>query len=362
MGGICITAKAGDVYDWIKDIERAGRWGDTYIFGGPEGRRDACFNYLGWNPGGRVVSNVLNRQLLLSETSVVAERARGNPSAGHGGGDPAYFQTQLATLLTWLLLLVQTARISLTIGTLSAILNSAPESRAALKSKEWQKGDMAQLLAMLAREYPQESDPERRADINNLFAFFTERWPGTNSRPRSITEGMADATFSLMLQMPLRSLFTGATSTITPEAVFQGKIILVDARVLQDPATGGIMAQIWKYCYQLAVKQRSGKTQDLRPAWFYCDEYQTIATPQDADFFAISRGLAAPNCVLLQQRESLTRVLGEQTADNLLSNIQTKIWGQNSGPTNAWASNLLGSRYVMVDTLNMGGGASRTTR
>ncbi len=360
MGGIIITAKAGDVYDWIKDIKLADRWEDTYIFGGPEGKRDACFNYLGWNPGGRVVSNVLNRQLLLSEVSVTAERSRGNTSAGQGGGDSAYFQTQLATLLTWLLLLVQTARIPLSIATLSTILNSAPVNRAALNSKEWQKGGMGQVLAMLAREYTQEGDPERRADINNLFAFFTERWPDLNSRPRSITEGMADATFSLMMQAPLRGLFTGANSTITPEAVFKGKLILVDARVLQDPALGGIMAQIWKYCYQLAVKQRSGKTEELRPAWFYCDEYQTIASPLDADFFAISRGLAAPNCVLCQQRESLTRVLGQETADNLLSNIQTKIWGQNSGPTNQWASDLIGSRYIKVDTLSMGGGATHS--
>ena len=360
MGGVILTAKASDQAEWVDAIKKAGRLDDLFIFGGPEGRRDARFDFCEWQAtrGGEGSGQILNTQLLLSEIAIAAERARGNTGAGQGGGDSAYFQTQLATLLTWLLLLVVTARIPPTIGTMSALMDSAPENIAALKSKDWQAGGMGQVLAMLAQDCGPGCDSERRADIENLFAFFTAKWPSLNQRPRSIVEGMFSAMCSPFLQQPLRALFTGGKSTITPEACFDGTLVLVDIPVLQNQAVGAVCAQCWKYCFQQAVMQRSGKTEALRPAFLWADEFQNFVTARDAEYQAVARGLASPTVYLTQQIQSLSRVLGEDTTENLLANLQTKFFGQNAGATNEWASNLIGSRYVWEDTLNMGGGAS----
>ena len=362
MGGLILTAKGSDREEWKTAIERAGRSKDLFIFGGPEGRKDARFDFCEWQATrGRAGSGqILNTQLLLSEIAIAAERARGNTGAGQGGGDSAYFQTQLATLLTWLLLLVTTARIPPTIGTMSELMDSAPDGLAAMKGKDWQKGGMAQVLAMLARDYEQEREPQRRADISNLFAFFTAKWPGLNQRPRSIVEGMFSAMCSPFLQQPLRTLFTGGGSNVTPEACFSGKLILVDIPVLQNQAVGAVAAQVWKYCFQQAVMAREGKTAELRPAFLWADEFQNFVTARDAEYQAVARGLGAPTVYLTQQFESISRVLGEDTANNLCSNLQTVFFGQNAGATNKWAEERIGSRYKYVDNLTLGEGRATT--
>ena len=44
----------------------------------------------------------------------------------------------------------------------------------------------------------------------------------------------------------------------------------------------------------------------------------------------------------------------DDATENLLANLQTKFFCQNSGETNAWASSLLGERYVKITSSCIG--------
>jgi TraM recognition site of TraD and TraG len=365
MGGLVLCAKTSERAEWVEAVRKAGRMKNLYIFGGPEGRPDARFDPWEWLGGlGRAgAGQVISAVLLLSELSQAAEHATGMEAGGKGSGESAYFIKTLQHFLTGLVSLILTARLPLTINTMRELAASAPQTAAELATKEWQQSPLAQLLAQLAAEHTDVRDSERRADIEELFRFWTGDWPRLSLRPKSIVETMWATMISAFLHAgsPLRSLFTGGGGTVRPEDCFDGRIVIVDVPIQEFKAVGSIAAHVWKHCFQKAVMRRSGPRGSLRPTFLWADEFQNFVSEGDAEYQAVARGSGGCTVYLTQQIQSLSRVLGEDTTENLLANLQTKFFAQNSGKTNEWASNLIGSRYVWVMGTNTGGGTHDTT-
>jgi hypothetical protein len=160
------------------------------------------------------------------------------------------------------------------------------------------------------------------------------------------------------LTRPLRRLFSADTN-VTPEAAFDGKIIIVDLPV-QVYRLAGVMANLaWKYCFQIAVMRRqppSDPDRNLRPVFLFADEAQNFTTAFDAEYQAVARAAGGCTVYLTQNRESYLRVLGNEAAvDSLLGNLQLKAFCQQSSPaTNAWAARLLGERWQKIISTNVG--------
>src|ERR1017187_8991965 len=115
-------------------------------------------------------------------------------------------------------------------------------------------------------------------------------------------------------------------------------------------------------CFQVAVLRRmqpTTKNQFLRPVFLWADEAQNFITEFDAEYQAVARSAAGCTVYLVQNRESMLRVLGNASAvDSLLGNLQCKVLCQNSSPdTNEWAAKLLGERWITVTGTNVGRGA-----
>jgi len=158
------------------------------------------------------------------------------------------------------------------------------------------------------------------------------------------------------LTRPLRQLFAEDT-TITPEAMNSGKIIIVDLPVQTFRLAGRVSALAWKWCTQLSIMRRAVHNGARpRPCFIWADEAQWFTTERDAEYQAIARSAGGCTVYLTQQRESFRRVLKNNDAvDNLLANLQVKIFCQNSSPeTNGWASALLGERFVKVTGTSTG--------
>jgi hypothetical protein len=91
------------------------------------------------------------------------------------------------------------------------------------------------------------------------------------------------------------------------------------------------------------------------------DEYQMFCAPFDAEYQSVARSSGGCTLAVVQNRESLVRVLrNEATVNSLLENLQTKFFCQNTGETCDYASRLLGERWVMTTGVNVGRSSSQT--
>ncbi len=354
MGALILCAKIEEKRLWIDYAKRENREKDLVIFDATGKHR---FDFLEWEAhraregGGQVINTVM----LLEEIATAAQRASGGATSD--GGDSAFFKNALHLFLTALVALAVASGEQVTLPRLRELASGAARSPAELRSEEWQKtSPTAQLLARLAEQQATEQDKERRADIAEIFAYWTGDFVSLSSRARSIIEMMFSMTVQPFLYQPLRQLFTGG-STITPEACFDGKIIIIDLPVQDLRLAGTVAALGWKHCFQISVMRRSGSRGTLRPVLLYADECQHWVTERDAEYQAVCRSSGGCTVYMTQQRDSIIRAIGERATDNLLSNLQTKFFCQNTGDTNRFASELIGERYTNITNVNFGDSA-----
>jgi type IV secretory pathway TraG/TraD family ATPase VirD4 len=201
-------------------------------------------------------------------------------------------------------------------------------------------------------------DREAKADFVEVQNYWLHEYPSIGDRTRSIIT----LCFSMMarpfLTRPIRRLFS-ADTTVTPEAAFDGKIIIVDLPVQEFRLAGRMANLAWKYCFQIAVMRRQPPVQPgehLRPVFLWADEAQNFVTPFDAEYQAVARASGGCTVYLTQSRESYLRVLGSEAAvDSLLGNLQIKAFCQSSSPeTNAWGAKLLGDRWSTILSTSVG--------
>jgi hypothetical protein len=352
FGGLVLCSKVEERRQWVKWAKEAGRSDDLVIFDASGKHR---FDFLQWEAGragegGGLVINIVH---LLSEIATAVAKASGTD--GGSGGDGKFFEDALNLMLTELVGLAALSGEPVTLPRLRELAASAPRRMADLENAAWrEQSACARLLAELAEKEPRE-DAEKRGDLAEVFSYWTADFPMLSDRTRSIVDMM----FSMMVQpflfRPLRRLFTSG-STITPEATFDGKIIVVDLPVQEFRLAGRVAGLAWKHCFQIAVMRRFQPDRGyLRPVFLWSDECQNYVTAFDAEYQAVARSAAGATVYLTQNRESLKRVLGsDATVDALLGNLATKFFCQNSSTdTNEWASTLLGERWIDISTLGV---------
>lgn len=236
---------------------------------------------------------------------------------------------------------------------LRKIANSAPLSLAERDNAAWQERS-ACWQALREAERATENDPAARADFEECRSYWEQDFPALSDRTRSVVTLMFSMLVRPFITRPLRRLFSEDT-TIRPEDTFGGKIIIVDLPVQEYRLAGRMAAMAWKWCFQLAVMRRHGAPGTLRPIFLFADEAQQFITERDAEYQAVARSAGGCTVYLTQQREGIRRVLrSDDATDNLLANLQTKFFCQNSGETNTWASGLLGERYVKITSSSIG--------
>ena len=350
MGGLVLASKVEECAQWIKWAKEAGRERDLVIFDASGKHR---FNFLQWEAerageGGGLVINIV---ALLDEIATAIAKASGTEG---GGGDNKFFEDALHLMLTELVALAAATGQPVSLPRLRALASSAPRNMAELQSEAWREGsEMARALHSLAARAG-DMDEEAKADLAELFTFWTRDFCQLSDRTRSIIDMQFSMTAQNFLFRPCRRLFTTDT-TIRPEDAFSGKIIIVDLPIQSFRLAGRVAALAWKHCFQIAVMRRA-QSQGNRPVFLWADEAQNFVTPFDAEYQAVARSAGGCTVYLTQNRESLRRVLGSnETVDSLLGNLQTKFFCQNSSTdTNEWAAKLLGERWVEITGRSMG--------
>ena len=350
FGGLVLCAKVEERAQWQQWARDTRREGDLVII---DGKGDWRFNFLAWeaersDEGGGLTINIV---ALLDE---IAQAIAGDAGKTEGGGDSRFFQQALSYLNANLVTLPLLAGLGVSLPVMRSILISAPQSLTEAADEQWQNtSDCAAVLAA-ADTATRNADEDTRADFEECKNYFLKEFANLSDRTKSIVVLSFSMLVRAFLTRPLRRLFSADTN-VRPEDTFDGKIIIVDLPVQSYRLAGRVANLAWKYCFQVAALRRSQATNVtyLRPVFLWADEYQNFISPYDFMFASVCRSAGACMAVMVQNRESLLSVLGnEAMVDSLLANLSAKFFCANSGNTNTWASELIGEHWVNVRSIN----------
>jgi hypothetical protein len=354
MGGMVFFAKNGEADEWHDACKKAGRGDDVIRItpGGPH-----TFNFLDWiaawgEAGGDKERGAIPTVALLEEIASGVD-----PTSGGGGGENAFFESAHRTKLTNLVHICQLSGLPVSLPLMRAISSSTPQTVAQGKDPKWREESAC--WHILREAYHNiEGDTAARKDWVECRNYFLNDYAMLSDRTRGVIEIMFTNLVRPFLTRPLRPLFCDKT-TVWPEMCFEGKIFLIDIPVQEYHQTGKLAALAFKRCFQLAIMRRSGKPGSLRPCFLFADEAQNFLSPKDTEYQAVARSAGGVTCFLTQQISSIREAMGsDDKAENLISNLQTKFFCQNSGETAEYASKLIGDRYTDITGVNLGRSAS----
>ncbi len=362
FGGLVLCAKPEERRQWQQWAAENGRLADVRVVDASGGER---FNFLDWeaNQPSAAGGMTINIVALLDE---IAGAIAGNAGAAtDSGGDNKFFDDALHHMNTNLVDLQLFAGLPVSLPLMRAIVNTAPQSLREAQSDEWKHGggECAAMLARADQRTGDAKDADQRADFEECRAYWTQEFPNLSEKTRSIIT----LSFSMLVRpfvtRPLRKIFSTDT-TLRPEDTFDGKIVIVDLPVQTFRLAGRVAQLAWKYCWQIAVLRREQPPEDeyLRPVFLAWDEGQNFLTKFDTEWHAVARSAAGCSLLLVQTREALRSVLGNNDAvDALLANLQCKFFCQSSSvDTNDFASKLIGERWIPKETVGTDGHATIT--
>lgn len=147
----------------------------------------------------------------------------------------------------------------------------------------------------------------------------------------------------------LRELLSTGT-TVTPDATFAGKILVLNLPPKRFDKAGTYTQTIFKYCWQRAVERRA-ITRESRPVFIWADEAQLFVNEHDTTFQTTARSARACTVFLTQNLPNYHYYLGgderaRSLTKSLLGNLTTKIFHNNGCvETNKYAAELFGRNW-----------------
>jgi hypothetical protein len=351
-GGLVLIAKNGEAQDWIAAAKKCGRSSDIVRITADEGCPYA-FNFLAWMAswGDGAARGPIPVVAMLEEIASAVDPA----SAGGGDGENAFFAGAHRTKLMNLVHLCQLARLPVSLPLMRAISSSAPQNSAQVNDPVWKRSSEC-WAALCEADAATRGEPAAVADFAECRRYFLSDYVSLSDRTRGVIEIMFTNLVRPFLTRPLRPLFCEQT-TITPEACFDGRIVLLDIPTQELHLTAKLAAIAWKRSFQLAIMRRHGPPGSLRPAFLFADECQNFLSPKDTEYQAVARSAGGITILLSQQISGIREAMGsDDKSENLTANLQTKVFCQNTGESNSWASSLIGERYTNITNINVGRG------
>lgn len=342
-GGIVLTVKPDEVSLWRERCKRTGRENDLICFGPTHRHR---FNFLEdeaqrGGDGGGITKNL---ESLLSQALEVAYRGQNRSSSSPGGENP-YFDKAKDQVIRNAIDLLRLAGHRLNLFDLYRIVISAPTSTKQLICEEWQRNSFC-FACLKEADHHHQSGAARGHDLRIVTDFFTSEWPELAAETRSCVGSTFTSVVDVLNRSPFHDLFS-TTTTLTPRAIEEGTIILLDMPLKTWGMAGLIAQSIFKSAFQQSIERREINS-DTRPVFQWIDEAQFFLQRGDALFATTCRSARVACVMLTQSIQGIYecfggRSAGEASGDLLLGNLGTKIFHANScRVTNEWASELIG--------------------
>jgi hypothetical protein len=340
FGGLVLTAKQGEREAWEAHCRRYGRESDLIVFGSSERWR---YNYLDreLNRPGSGAGHTENIVNLFTTVLEVAER---NSGQGSGRGDEAYWRRANRQLCRNAVDLLAVAKGRVSVPDLYRLIVSAPTSIEQIRSDDWRKSSFCFQCLGEADKRPKSA--RQQSDFALVADYFMLEFPGLSDKTRSVIVSTFTSMVDVLNRGLLRELFCEDSNT-SPEAIEDGKIVLVDLPVKDFAEIGQFAQVIWKYSFQRSIERRD-VGRNPRPVFLWQDEGQFFVTSYDQQFQTTCRSSRVATVVLTQNVSNFYAALGgsdqgRAEADSLFANLNTKFFCANSDPvTNEWGASLIG--------------------
>lgn len=345
FSGTVLTAKQDEVDLWKKYCKKFGREKDLVIIGQDSGE---YFNFLDYessreDDGKGIVHNIAD----VLKTVIKAGHSDGQES------DKAFWDSSLQQLL------VNAVDLSLLTNNkrfehIYQIIQSAPRSGQQLNDAKWRESSKCfRLIEHTARHLENQSktleNDKIKRRLQNIEDFFLGSWLNLSEKTRSIVEQMFFGFGDRFMRDPLYSIFNTKT-TVTPEDVFNGKIILINLPYLIFDRTGKDAQILWKYVFQRAMQRRK-ITNTSRPVFLWVDEAHYFLHENDVQFQSTTRSSRICTVYITQNLPNFYLncgggETGKMRFKALAGNLNTKFFHANSDvETNEYASDLIGKDW-----------------
>jgi TraM recognition site of TraD and TraG len=340
-GGIVLTSKKDERYVWEQYCRETGRLDDLRVFSADGKYR---YNFLDWElkkgGGAGLTSNIVN---LFSQVVQIAER--GGASGGGGREDEGYWRRANLQLIRNSVDLLVFATGRLSVPDLYRIVVSAPTSLDLLDSKLWQEKSFCFRCIKEADSRPRTA--RQQADFRIVADYFMLEFPSLSEKTRSVIVSTFTSMIDVIHRGVLADLFCTDTN-LTPEAVEDGAIIVIDLPVKEFAEVGQFAQVLWKTAFQRSIERRD-LANNRRPVFLWADEAQHFVTsPHDMQFQTTCRAAHVATVYLTQNISNFYAAMGggeraKVEVDSLFANLNTKIFHANTDPvTNEWAASIVG--------------------
>ena len=235
------------------------------------------------------------------------------------------------------------------------VVLSAPLATAQIRDKDWQHGSFCFECLKVADK--RDKSPRQQHDFGVVCDYYLLEWPNLAERTRSVIQATFMGWADMFNRGLLRELFCTDT-TLTPEDVERGRIILVDLPVKEFGEVGQFAQVLWKYAFQRSIERRNVAASPP-PVFLWADEAQHFVTSYDMQFQTTCRAARVATVYLTQNVSNFYAALGggdkaRAEADSLFANLNSKVMHCNGDAvTNEWASRLIGrSRQFLASGNN----------
>jgi type IV secretory pathway TraG/TraD family ATPase VirD4 len=230
---------------------------------------------------------------------------------------------------------------------------SAPKEPRQTTSSDWQKQSF--LFGLLEQAHQTASNHPEWKLITNFW--MVER-PALAGKTRETIDADFTGMFDPLTRGKIGELF-GTTTNLTPDDIFNGKVVVINIPVARYREVGQFAALIWAQLFQRAVDRRTYTPPDTRPVFLWEDEAHYFTIEQDALFQTTARSKGISVVRLTQNIPNFLDAYGrdgKHKVDTLLGNHATKIFHRNGDPTtNEWASKVIAKETTYKHSISTSG-------
>jgi hypothetical protein len=338
FGGVILTTKPGEGFEWKLLCNALGREADVrwMRFDGPLKLNLLAYETQRPGAGAQLTENLIGFFKVLISVMGYRHGQRTNEGFWQSAGN------QLLRNLFDLFLIAQEP---LSLDRLADFVAAAPVKDATAEDAWRDVPLFGEVITAAENNSPKPAD---RRVVEKAKAYWLVDYPRLAAETRSCITFGFNAMLDVLRSRHIYELLCGET-TITPETVFNGSIVILDLPV-KDFGDAGLLVQCaFKYLFQRAVERRKNLGDKTRPVFLFVDEAQNFFTEYDTVFQQTARSSRIATVLLSQNVNNFYAHLGgDQNArylfDSLAGNLNTRIFHANGDTlTNEWASKLFGT-------------------